>query len=99
MQLSEMAKFEAQRSAREVHLTRHLNQAPECDPLQRHRVATPECIQVDAMAVIRADHGQAGEPAFSGFSLLHDREVGPAAEIQEACHGHIMLSMGSPIFD
>jgi hypothetical protein len=44
------------------------------------------------VAVIRANHGQAGEPAFSCFGLLHNREVAPAAEIQEAGHGHIETS-------
>ena len=89
-QLTEMVKFEAQRSAGEVHLARHLNQGPECDPLQRHRMATSERVQVNAVAVIRANHGQAGKPAVSCFGLLHNREVAPAAEIQEARHGHIM---------
>ena len=80
-QVLQVAKFEAQRSAGEVHLARHLNQRPECDPLQRHRMATPQRVQVDSVAVIRAIHGQAGEPAFSCFGLLYDREVAPAGEI------------------
>jgi hypothetical protein len=42
--------------------------------------------------VIRANHGQTGEPAFSCFSLLYNREMTPAAEIQEARHGHTMTS-------
>jgi hypothetical protein len=87
MQLPELAKLEAQRSAGEMHLARHLNQGPECDPLQRHRMATSERVQVNAVAVIRANHGQAGKPAFSCFGLLYNREVAPAGEIQEARHG------------
>jgi hypothetical protein len=79
-----------------VHLVRHLNQGPECYPLQRHRMATPQRVQVDAMAVIRTNHGQAGEPAFSCFGLPHNREVAPAADIQEAHNSHIMtLEQGS----
>ena len=89
-QLFQLAKFEAQRSAGEVHLARHLNQGSKCDSVQRHRMATSERIQVDAVAVIRANHGQTGEPAFGCFSLLHNREMTPAAEIQEARHGHAM---------
>src|SRR5262249_22798837 len=89
-QLLQLAKLEAQRSAGQVHLARHLNQGPECYPLQRHRIATPQCVQVDAMAVIRANHGQAGEPAFSCFGLPHNGEVAPAAEIQEAHNSHIL---------
>jgi hypothetical protein len=53
-------------------------------------MAAPKRVQVDAVAVIRANHGQAREPALSCFGLLHDREVASAAEIQEARHGHIM---------
>jgi hypothetical protein len=61
-------------------------------------MATPERVQIDAVAVIRANHSQAGEPAFSCFGLLHNGEVAPAAEIQEARHGHILtLSSGSMI--
>ena len=60
MQLFEMAQFEAQCSTGEVHLGRDLNQSPECDPLQRHRVATPQRVQIDAVAVIGANHGQTG---------------------------------------
>src|SRR5262249_50033382 len=87
-----------QRSAGEVHLARHLNQGPECYPLQRHRMATPQRVQVDAMTVIRANHSQAGEPAFSRFGLPHNREIAPAAEIQYAHNGHIRtLEQGSSI--
>jgi len=88
MQLPELVKFEAQWSAGEIHLARYLNQGPERDPLQRHRMATPQRIQVDAVAVIRANHGQAGEAAFSCFGLPNNREAAPAAEIQEAHHSH-----------
>src|SRR5262249_21696548 len=85
-------------AAGEVHLARHLNQGPECYPLERHRMATPQRVQVDAMTVIRANHSQAGEPAFSCFGLPHNREVAPAAEIQEAHNSHIMtLEEGSRI--
>ena len=81
MQLRELTKFEAQRSAGEVHLARHLNQRSQGDPLQRYRMATPERVKIDAVAVIRTNHGQAGEPAFSCFGLLYCREAVPTADI------------------
>src|SRR5262249_24875089 len=89
-QLLQLAKVKAQRSAGEVHLACHLNQGPEGYPLQRHGMGTPQRVQVDAMAVIRTNHGQASEPAFSCFGLPYNREVAPAVEIQEAHNSHIM---------
>ena len=96
IQLPEVAKFEAQRSAGELHLARHLDQGPERGPFQRYRMATPERVQVDAVAVIRANHGQAGKPAFSCFGLPDNRESPLAAEIQQVRHDHVLtLSSGS----
>ena len=46
---------------------------------------------MDAVAVIRANHRQAGEAAFSCFGLPNNREAASAAEIQEARHGHVSL--------
>ena len=96
VQLPKVVKFEAHRSAGELHLARHLNQGPECHAFQRYRMATPERVQVDAVPVIRANHGQAGESAFSCFGLPNNREWPQAAEIQQARHDHILtLSSGS----
>ena len=96
MQALEVTKFEAQRSADEMHLARYLDQGPERGPFQRHRMAAPERVQVDAVAVIRADHCEAGEPAFSRLSLLDNWEAALAAEIQQDRHDHILtLSSGS----
>src|SRR5215472_8750162 len=74
-----------------MHLVRHLNHRPECDPLQRYRMATPERVKVDAVAVIRANHGQAGEPAFRCFGLVHNREVPLGIKIQQTRHGYILI--------
>jgi len=96
LQLSEVTKLEAQRSARKLHLGRHLNHGLERNPFQRHRMATPERVQVDAVAVVGTNHRQAGEPAFSCLGLPDNREVTPAAKIQEARHDHVLrLSSGS----
>src|SRR5262249_49125364 len=59
-------------------------------------MATPERVQVDAVAVIGTYHGQAGEPAFSRFSLLDNREAALAAEIQQGCHDHILILSSGP---
>jgi len=60
-QLPDVGEFKAQWPAGELHLARHLNYGPECHAFQRYRMATPERVQVDAVAVIRANHGQAGK--------------------------------------
>jgi hypothetical protein len=49
-------------------------------------MATPERVEVDAVAVIRADHGQTGKSAFSCFGLSDNRKMALGAEIREACH-------------
>src|SRR6476661_5378902 len=96
VQLPKVVKFEAYRSAGELHLARHLDQRPERDPFQRYRIATPKGVQIDAVAVIRANHGQAGESAFSCFGLPNNRESPQAAEIQKVRHDYILtLSSGS----
>ena len=61
-------------------------------------MATPQCVKVDAVTVIRTNHGQAGEPAFSCFGLLYNREAAPATEVQDARHRSIVaLSRGSSV--
>src|SRR3974390_1152143 len=89
-QAPEVTKFEAHRSADEMHLACDLDQRPERGPFQRHRMATPERVQVDAVAVVRANHCQAGEPAFSRLGLLDYWEAALAAEIQRDRHDHIL---------
>ena len=56
MQLPELAKFEAQRSAKEVHLACNLNESPKRDPLQGNRMSAAESIQVKPVSMVRADH-------------------------------------------
>src|SRR6516165_4119659 len=95
MQLPEVVDFKAKWSAGELHLACHLNYCPERDAFQRHRMAPPKRVQIDAMSVIRADHGQAGEPTFGRLGLLDNRQDAPAAEIQQAHHDPILtLSSG-----
>ena len=90
MQLPELAKFEAQRSAGEVHVARHLNQGPKCNPLKRNRMSTPERIKVDSVTMIRANHGETGKPALSCFGLLDNWKATSAPEIQETRHGNVV---------
>jgi hypothetical protein len=40
--------------------------------------------------MIRANHGQTGEPALSCFGLLDNWEAASAAEIQDTRHGNIV---------
>jgi hypothetical protein len=37
-------------------------------------MTTPESVEVNAVAVIRRNHRQAGKPAFGRFRLLYDRQ-------------------------
>ena len=78
-----MVKLEPQRSAGEVHLARDLNQGPQRHAFQRHRVATPERVQVDAVAVIGAIMARQASP-HSAASVCWMTGRGPAAEIQQA---------------
>src|SRR5262245_16804394 len=96
LQPPEIGHFEAQRSAREVHLARHLDEGPECDPLQRYRVLTAKSIKINAVPVIGANHGQAGQPAFGRFRLTDHGEMATASKIQQGGHDYILtLSSGS----
>jgi hypothetical protein len=73
-----------------MHVARHLNQGSERDPLKRNRVSAPERIKVDAVTVIRANHGETGEPALSRFGLLNDGKAASAAEIQQTRRGNVV---------
>ena len=78
-------KLEAQRPAGQVHLARDLDQAAQRDALQRDRMTAAQRVQVDAVAVVGGDHGQAGEPAFRRLGLQDHRQAPAAAELQKAC--------------
>ena len=92
-----MPDLEPKWPAGKVQVSGDLDQRSERHPFERHRMPSAKRVQVDAVAVIRANHGQAGEPAFSCFGLLNNREVAPAAEIQKARHVTLTLSRGSRI--
>src|SRR5437763_346191 len=95
-QTPEMPKLETNRPTAKMHLTGDVNERSESDSFQRYRMAAPERVQIDAVAVVRRDHGQTGETAFGGFRLMDDGQAAPAAEIQQTRHDHILtLSRGS----
>ncbi len=71
-------------------MARHLNQGSERDPLKRNRMSAPKRIKIDAVTVIRANHGETGEPALSCFSLLNDWQAAPTAEIQQTRQGNVV---------
>ena len=58
----------------------HFDEGPQRHPFQRYRMTTPKRVQVDAMAVIRGKHGQAGQSAFGRFRLMDDRQAAPTGE-------------------
>ena len=60
-----------------MQLARHLDQGAQRHPLQRHRMATPQRVQIESVAVVRGDHGQAGEAALGRFGLPDDGQAVP----------------------
>ena len=82
-QAAQVVQLETQRPARQMHLVGDLDETPERDALQRHGVTAPQCVQVNAMAMVGGDHGQAGEPALGCLGLQDLRQTRPAADIQE----------------
>jgi hypothetical protein len=44
-------------------------------------MTTPKRIEVNAVAVIRGNHGEAGKSAFGRFRLLDDRQATPTRKI------------------
>src|SRR6266566_4393427 len=97
MQLPKLTKLETHRPADQVQMGSHFDEGPQRHPLQRYRMTTPKRVQVDAMAMIRGNHGQASQSAFGRFGLLDDGQAAPAGEVEQARgHGHILtLSRGS----
>src|SRR5271165_311691 len=77
-------QLEAKRPAAELHLVCHLDQPPEGDPVQRHGIAAPERVQVDAVAMVGGDHGEAGEPALGRLGLQDAWKAGSAADVEES---------------
>src|ERR1700751_3320063 len=52
--------------------------------------------EIDVVAIIGADHRQAGKSALGGFGLPDDRKLGPTCEIQQPGHAHTLtLRSGS----
>jgi hypothetical protein len=92
-QLPQAVELEAERPAGEVELARHLDHAAQGDALQRHRVAAPQRVQVDAVAVVGGDHGQAGEAAFGGLGLQDARQAPAAAEVEEVAYHPWILAL------
>src|SRR4051812_3829150 len=66
-----------------MHLVGDLDHAAQRDALERDRVPAPQRVQVDAVAMVAGDHGEAGEAAFRGLVLQDARQPAAAAEMQE----------------
>lgn len=96
IELPEVAELEPQRSAGELHVVGHLDYGPKRHTPQRYWIAPPECVHVDAVPMIRANHCQAGKSAFGRFGLTDNWQVTPAAEIEQVRHNHVLkLNNGS----
>ena len=73
-QPAQIVQLKAKRPAGQMHLVGDLDQTPERHALQRHRVAAPQRVQVNAMAMVGGDHGQTGEAALGRFRLQDLRQ-------------------------
>jgi hypothetical protein len=75
-----LSKFEAQRSAGELHLICDLNDGPKRHTPERYGLATALRVEMDTVvmvAMVRTNHSQAGKSAFDRFSLPDNRYVTP----------------------
>ena len=72
----------------QVQLARHLDEGPQRHAVERHGVAAPQRVQIDAVAVVRGHHREAGEPALGRFRLTDEGQAPAAAEAEEAHRSH-----------
>jgi hypothetical protein len=54
-------------------------------------MTAPECAQVDAVPMIRGNHGQTGEPAFGRLCLYDEWQAISNAKVEETLN-HFWLS-------
>ena len=85
-QQPDVVQLEAKRATRQVHLVCHLDQSAKRHPLQRHRMAAAQRVQVDPMPVVGRDHRQACKPALRRLGLHNTWQPGPAADVQEGAN-------------
>src|SRR5258708_3717120 len=95
VQLWQMVELEAQRTANQVEMGRHLDQGAERGSFQRYGMATSERVQVDTVPVVRGDHRQASEPAFRRLGLYDDRQPVAGVEVQHAWPRAYILALSS----
>lgn len=79
-ELAQMRQVDAQRPQRQVQPVAEPHDVVQRHALQRQAVALPQCRQVEAVAVAARDHREAGEAAFRGLRLQHQRRAAPCAE-------------------
>jgi hypothetical protein len=82
-QLFQMHRLESQRPAGEAQPARDIDQALKRDALNRDRKAPPQRVEIEFVAMVSGDHGEACEPAFRHFGLQDHRQTRAAGEIQK----------------
>ena len=87
LDLGERRQFDADGARGKSELVRDSHQAFQRSAGHRHRKPLTQRIEVDIVAVIARDHGEAGQAAFRGFRRHHDGERSSAQiEFSENVH-------------
>jgi hypothetical protein len=78
-----VARLQPQSAPDHAEALRHVQHGLERRPLERDRELAAQRVEVNLMAVIRGDHGQAGETALGGFGLQDDRQARAADQVRQ----------------
>ena len=62
-------------------------------PFNDTGMASTQRVEIDAMAVVAGDHGEAGEAAFSGLGLQDERQTRAAGEIDQGVQHQEILAL------
>src|SRR5215204_3358488 len=83
-ELAQVLQFVPERPSEKMDVARDLDESAKRDAVERGRITAPQGIQVNAMAVVGRDHGQAGEAAFRRLRLPNARQIAPSRKIKKA---------------
>src|SRR3954471_3360203 len=83
-ELAQVLQFVPERPSEKMDVARDLDESAKRDAVERGRITTPQGIQVNAMAVIGRDHGQAGEATFGRPPPPKKKQKNPPRASQKA---------------
>ncbi len=88
LELAEVAEVELHRAGAQAEAVGGLDQLLEGDALERYGEAPAQFHQAGVVAVVAGDHRQAGQAAFGGFGLQHQRQAAAQAQGESVEKGH-----------